>query len=171
MTPLMLETLLGLLREQPERAALLPLRKHFSLFANLRPAVCFPKLTHASPVNRATITPPRPSRQTARARTHSRADRGPLCTRLATARAVLGADSARSVVVLEKEPAVGMHQSGRNSGVIHAGVYYQPGSAKARLCTAGRVSRTSAISGSSSSPVESFTWVSISATSCSASRS
>ncbi len=36
--------------EQPERAALLPLRKHFGLFANLRPAVCFPKLTHASPV-------------------------------------------------------------------------------------------------------------------------
>jgi len=36
--------------EQPERAALLPLRKHFRLFANLRPAVCFPELTHASPV-------------------------------------------------------------------------------------------------------------------------
>lgn len=36
--------------EQPERAALLPLRKHFGLFANLRPAVCFPQLTHASPV-------------------------------------------------------------------------------------------------------------------------
>jgi 3-isopropylmalate dehydrogenase len=36
--------------EQPERAALLPLRKHFGLFANLRPAVCLPQLTHASPV-------------------------------------------------------------------------------------------------------------------------
>jgi 3-isopropylmalate dehydrogenase len=36
--------------QQPERAALLPLRKHFGLFANLRPAVCFPQLTHASPV-------------------------------------------------------------------------------------------------------------------------
>jgi len=36
--------------EQPERAALLPLRKHFGLFANLRPAVCFPSLIHASPV-------------------------------------------------------------------------------------------------------------------------
>lgn len=35
---------------QPERGALLPLRKHFGLFANLRPAVCFPALTHASPV-------------------------------------------------------------------------------------------------------------------------
>ena len=36
--------------EQPERAALLPLRKHFSLFANLRPAICFPELTAASPL-------------------------------------------------------------------------------------------------------------------------
>ena len=36
--------------EQPERAALLPLRKHFGLFANLRPAICFPRLTHASPL-------------------------------------------------------------------------------------------------------------------------
>ncbi len=35
---------------QPERGALLPLRKHFGLFANLRPAICFPALTHASPV-------------------------------------------------------------------------------------------------------------------------
>ena len=41
--------------EQPERAALLPLRKHFALFANLRPAVCFPKLTHASPVKESLI--------------------------------------------------------------------------------------------------------------------
>ena len=35
---------------QPERAALLPLRKHFGLFANLRPSVCYPALTHASPL-------------------------------------------------------------------------------------------------------------------------
>jgi 3-isopropylmalate dehydrogenase len=41
--------------EQPERAALLPLRKHFQLFANLRPAVCYPKLTHASPVKESLI--------------------------------------------------------------------------------------------------------------------
>ena len=59
---------------------------------------------------------------------------------LATARAVLRAHPSRSVLVLEKEAAVGTHQSGRNSGVIHAGVYYQPGSEKARLCTAGRIS-------------------------------
>ena len=36
--------------QQPERAALLPLRKHFGLFANLRPSVCYPALTHASPL-------------------------------------------------------------------------------------------------------------------------
>lgn len=41
------------------------------------------------------------------------------------------------VVVLEKEPAVGRHQTGHNSGVIHAGIYYRPGSAKARLCVEG----------------------------------
>src|SRR5215210_5512109 len=41
--------------EQPERAALLPLRKHFGLFANLRPAVCFAELTHASPVRESIV--------------------------------------------------------------------------------------------------------------------
>jgi 3-isopropylmalate dehydrogenase len=41
--------------KQPERAALLPLRKHFGLFANLRPAVCLPALTHASPVKEELI--------------------------------------------------------------------------------------------------------------------
>lgn len=41
--------------EQPERAALLPLRKHFGLFANLRPAACHARLTHASPVKESLI--------------------------------------------------------------------------------------------------------------------
>lgn len=41
--------------QQPERGALLPLRKHFGLFANLRPGVCFPALTHASPVKEERI--------------------------------------------------------------------------------------------------------------------
>lgn len=36
--------------EQPERGALLPLRKHFGLFANLRPGICYPALTSSSPV-------------------------------------------------------------------------------------------------------------------------
>jgi L-2-hydroxyglutarate oxidase len=59
---------------------------------------------------------------------------------LATARAVLRAHPGCSVVVVDKEPSVAAHQSGRNSGVIHAGVYYAPGSDRARLCTAGRIS-------------------------------
>ena len=42
------------------------------------------------------------------------------------------------VVVVDKEPVAAFHQTGRNSGVIHSGVYYTPGSLKARLCTAGR---------------------------------
>ena len=41
------------------------------------------------------------------------------------------------VVLLEKEDAVSMHQTGRNSGVIHAGPYYKPGSLKAQLCVRG----------------------------------
>lgn len=42
-----------------------------------------------------------------------------------------------TVVVIEKEPCVGKHQTGRNSGVIHAGPYYKPGSLKAQLCVLG----------------------------------
>jgi L-2-hydroxyglutarate oxidase LhgO len=42
------------------------------------------------------------------------------------------------VVVLEKETSLAAHQTGHNSGVVHAGIYYQPGSLKARLCTRGR---------------------------------
>jgi (S)-2-hydroxyglutarate dehydrogenase len=42
-----------------------------------------------------------------------------------------------TVTVLEKEPALAQHQTGRNSGVVHAGLYYVPGSLKARLCRRG----------------------------------
>jgi L-2-hydroxyglutarate oxidase LhgO len=42
-----------------------------------------------------------------------------------------------SLTVLEKEPEVGSHQTGHNSGVIHAGIYYKPGSYKAMLCVEG----------------------------------
>jgi L-2-hydroxyglutarate oxidase len=45
----------------------------------------------------------------------------------------------RRVVVVEKEPAIARHQTGRNSCVVHSGVYYAPGSLKAQLCTAGRL--------------------------------
>ncbi|MEX2218906.1 MAG: L-2-hydroxyglutarate oxidase [Phycisphaerales bacterium] len=47
-------------------------------------------------------------------------------------------DRPRRLVVLEAEPEVAAHQSGHNSGVIHAGLYYKPGSLKATLCAAGR---------------------------------
>ena len=47
------------------------------------------------------------------------------------------AQSGVPVVVWEKEAAVAQHQSGHNSGVVHAGIYYQPGSAKAKNCRRG----------------------------------
>ncbi len=56
---------------------------------------------------------------------------------LATARAVLLDRPGARVVVLEKEPGVAAHQTGRNSGVIHSGIYYRPGSLKAAMCRAG----------------------------------
>ena len=43
-----------------------------------------------------------------------------------------------SIVLLEKEPQLALHQTGRNSGVIHAGIYYKPGSLKAKNCTLGK---------------------------------
>ncbi len=58
---------------------------------------------------------------------------------LATAMALLAGRPGLQLAVLEKEASVGTHQSGHNSGVIHAGLYYQPGSLKARFCTAGRL--------------------------------
>ncbi|MCW2954838.1 MAG: lhgO [Conexibacter sp.] len=57
---------------------------------------------------------------------------------LATARALLRRRPGLSVVVLERETRVARHQSGSNSGVAHAGIYYAPGSLKARLCVSGQ---------------------------------
>jgi len=57
---------------------------------------------------------------------------------LATALGLLQDDPKRSVVVLEKEPRLAAHQSGHNSGVIHSGLYYRPGSLKATTCVEGR---------------------------------
>jgi L-2-hydroxyglutarate oxidase len=56
---------------------------------------------------------------------------------LATALKLAGRFPAAQVVVLEKEDDVARHQSGNNSGVLHAGLYYKPGSLKARLAVAG----------------------------------
>ena len=44
---------------------------------------------------------------------------------------------AGAITVLEKEPELGLHSSGRNSGVLHAGLYYKPGSVKAKVCVGG----------------------------------
>ena len=62
---------------------------------------------------------------------------------LATARAL--ALGGQQVVVLEKESALAQHQTGRNSGVVHAGLYYAPGSLKARMAVAGSASMLSLI--------------------------
>ncbi len=56
---------------------------------------------------------------------------------LATARALLAARPDLRLVVLEKEARLASHQTGHNSGVIHSGIYYKPGSHKARLCVEG----------------------------------
>lgn len=56
---------------------------------------------------------------------------------LATAHAILERHPDRHVVVLEKEDRLAAHQTGRNSGVIHSGIYYAPGSFKARFAVAG----------------------------------
>ncbi|MGN6609741.1 MAG: L-2-hydroxyglutarate oxidase [Jatrophihabitans sp.] len=56
---------------------------------------------------------------------------------LATALRLLHDRPGTRVVVLEKEPALATHQTGHNSGVIHSGIYYEPGSLKATLCRAG----------------------------------
>ena len=56
---------------------------------------------------------------------------------LATARELLHRFPDASVTVFDKAPRVATHQTGHNSGVVHAGLYYEPGSLKARLCRRG----------------------------------
>ncbi len=56
---------------------------------------------------------------------------------LATARLIAREQPGADVTVLEKEAQLGLHQTATNSGVVHAGIYYEPGSLKARLCRRG----------------------------------
>jgi (S)-2-hydroxyglutarate dehydrogenase len=56
---------------------------------------------------------------------------------LATALNLLQADSKLKILILEKENRLGVHQTGNNSGVIHSGIYYKPGSAKSENCKRG----------------------------------
>ena len=57
---------------------------------------------------------------------------------LAVARELALRHPDAAVSVLEREPRVAAHQTGHSSGVIHAGIYYRPGSLKAELCVARR---------------------------------
>lgn len=56
----------------------------------------------------------------------------------ATAYRLIDHPSVRRLVILEKELSLALHQTGRNSGVIHSGIYYRPGSQKAENCRLGR---------------------------------
>ena len=57
---------------------------------------------------------------------------------LATARELQSRHPGQRIAIVEKEAKPGLHQSGHNSGVLHAGVYYKPGSLKAKLCVEGK---------------------------------
>ena len=58
---------------------------------------------------------------------------------LAIARALGTISPTLKVLIIDKEPAVGLHASGRNSGVLHAGFYYSPDSLKAQFCREGNM--------------------------------
>ncbi len=56
---------------------------------------------------------------------------------LSIANQILERDLSKKIIILDKEDRLGLHSSGRNSGVLHAGLYYKPGSLKAKVCIDG----------------------------------
>ena len=72
---------------------------------------------------------------------------------LATAMELIRRRPGAGILILEKESALGRHQTGHNSGVIHAGIYYAPGSLKAELCRRG-AQRTKEFCGEQGIPFE-----------------
>src|SRR5690348_10869797 len=94
----------------------------------------------------STLAPRRWRSSTGR-RTHATSDRTVVIDRIViVGGGIVGLAVAREagrrwpdahVTVLEKEAAVAGHQTGHNSGVVHSGLYYAPGSLKATLCTRG----------------------------------
>src|SRR5215210_2895470 len=57
---------------------------------------------------------------------------------LATAHTFLRQSPDKTILILEKEDRIAFHQSGHNSGVLHSGIYYKPGSIKAATCREGK---------------------------------
>jgi L-2-hydroxyglutarate oxidase len=57
---------------------------------------------------------------------------------LATAYQLLTSQPARRLLIVEKEATIGVHQTGHNSGVLHSGIYYRPGSLRAANCRSGK---------------------------------
>jgi (S)-2-hydroxyglutarate dehydrogenase len=84
-----------------------------------------------------TKSPEPPRRGRARAERYDLAVVGAGILGLAVAREVLLRRPGSKLIVIDKQASVASHQTGHNSGVIHSGIYYQPGSLKARLCVAG----------------------------------
>ncbi|HAQ08275.1 MAG TPA: L-2-hydroxyglutarate oxidase, partial [Bacillus bacterium] len=59
---------------------------------------------------------------------------------LSVGKALMEKFPAASLAIIEKEPQLATHQTGHNSGVIHSGIYYKPGSLKAQLAKSGNES-------------------------------
>ena len=56
---------------------------------------------------------------------------------LSIANQLLERDITKNIVIIDKEKSLGMHSSGLNSGVLHSGVYYKPGTLKSKVCVSG----------------------------------